>query len=111
MIRSWGHAHSLAIGALVGFGAASHAWVVVLAAFMVGLAVGVFWRRASDLARSAAAKVSELHAARVATEKARATELRTRTRHRAKPRRLQDAEVRRAYVQGATETARHLSAS
>lgn len=44
--------------------------------------------------------------ARVKTEGARATELRTRTRHRARPRKLQEHEVRRAYVQGATDQAR-----
>ena len=50
------------------------------------------------------ARAEETHQVRLKTEQARATELRTRTKHRRRPKQEQDREVNRAYIRGAAET-------
>lgn len=59
----WGHAHTLAAGAIVGFGAATHLWWTALATFALGVFAGRFWWLSHWVGEAIRDKV--LHARRV----------------------------------------------
>lgn len=97
-------------GGLVGFGAATRLWFIVPIAMAVGFAAGVIYSRARHAARSATAKVVDLHDAKVATERARAQKLLAEAEGRRLTLAEQKRERDRAYVAGATDQLHHLQA-
>lgn len=109
-MRRWTHLHTLIAGSLVGFGAATHLWFIVPIAIVLGFAAGVVYSRARHAARTATAKVIDLHDAKVATERARAAKLLAEADGRRLTLAEQKKERDRAYVAGAADQLHHLQA-
>lgn len=51
-MKRWSHGHSIGVGALLMLLAARHLWLMVLAAFVLGILCGRLWFYESRLAAS-----------------------------------------------------------
>lgn len=95
-MRKAGPFHLLGAGAMIGILATTHLWTLLLLAFLVG----VFSHRLFQGVHGAAVKTGALVQARIETEKARRTEVRSRARRNLEKTKLSRSERDRVYQQG-----------
>jgi hypothetical protein len=112
-MRRWTHGHTALVAFLAGSVVLGHTWllaILLVVAFTGGVVLGRLWLqarrltlRATEVAGTQLEAAGELARARVETERQRARELGSRVELRLRRRDEQEAELRRAYINGATD--------